>query len=269
MKRPSLHWYNVCNKLDHQQQQQNAAQGSMTREDLDPRVTLHHGIPSTASVLAFDSIQSLLAIGTLRIASTLQWESNITAFSVIYGTTYMYIGCEFGMVAVLKYDAESKKIIHLPYCVPKNAIAVAIFHSGIFGKCTMNFTLANILLFLLDKPVVNCPKDTRHELSDDESDDRELDKEMSSICWASDSGLVLAVGYIDGDIMFWNLPNAASIQDQKAAKSSITMLLSYNYYQAAEDSLSLFCIGLQIDHIMIVGANSLSMAVMKLDLKKF
>ena len=92
-------------------------------------------------------------------------------------------------------------------------------------------------LLLKDKPVVNCPKDTRHELSDDESDGRELDKEMSSICWASDSGLVLAVGYIDGDIMFWNLPNAASIQDQKAAKSSITMLLIYNYYQAAEDSI--------------------------------
>lgn len=36
---------------------------------------------------------------------------------------YRYIGCEYGMVAVLKYDAESKQIIHLPYCVPKNVIA--------------------------------------------------------------------------------------------------------------------------------------------------
>ncbi|KAL0003360.1 hypothetical protein SO802_017141 [Lithocarpus litseifolius] len=259
MKRPSLHWYNVCNKLDHQQQQQNAAQGSATREDLDPRVTLHDGIPSTASVLAFDSIQSLLAIGTLikvtggdyieallispkqlpfkNLEICLGFGTQANSFYLTMGVQYncfqcylWYIGCEFGMVAVLKYDAESKKIIHLPYCVPKNAIA-----------------------------------DTRHELSDDESDDRELDKEMSSICWASDSGLVLAVGYIDGDIMFWNLPNAASIQDQKAAKSSITMLLSYNYYQAAEDSLSLFCIGRQIDHIMIVGANSLSMAILSLD----
>jgi len=63
MKRSNLHWYNVCNELE--QQQQNAAQGGVTRADLDPRVTLHYGIPSTASILAFDSVQSLLAIGTL------------------------------------------------------------------------------------------------------------------------------------------------------------------------------------------------------------
>ncbi len=75
-------------------------------------------------------------------------------------------------------------------------------------------------LLLKDKTVVDCPKDTRHELSDDVSDDRESDKEISSLCWASDSGSVLAVGYVDGDIMFWNLSNAASIQDQKAEKSS-------------------------------------------------
>nr|XP_023903729.1 uncharacterized protein LOC112015552 isoform X4 [Quercus suber] len=287
------------------QQQQNAVQGSVTRADLDPRVTLHYGIPSTSSILAFDSVQSLLAIGTLdgrikviggdnieallispkqlpykyleflqnqgfivsisteneiqvwdleqrQIASTLQWESNITAFSVIYGTTYMYIGCEYGMVAVLKYDAESKQIIHLPYCVPKNVIAEASGislpdHLSVVGVLHQPLSQGNRLLIaydnglivlwdasedrivlvrgykdllLKDKTVVDCLTDTRHELSDDVSDDTELDKEISSICWASNSGLVLAVGYVDGDIMFWNLTNASSIQDQKAAKSS-------------------------------------------------
>ncbi|XP_050250794.1 uncharacterized protein LOC126697743 isoform X2 [Quercus robur] len=288
-----------------QSPEQNAVQGGVTRADLDPRLTLHYGIPSTASILAFDSVQSLLAIGTLdgrikviggdnieallispkqlpykyleflqnqgfivsisteneiqvwdlehrQIASTLQWESNITAFSVIYGTTYMYIGCEYGMVAVLKYDAESKQIIHLPYCVPKNVIAEASGislpdHLSVVGVLHQPLSQGNRLLIaydnglivlwdasedrivlvrgykdllLKDKTVVDCLTDTRHELSDDVSDDTELDKEISSICWASNSGLVLAVGYVDGDIMFWNLSNATSIQDQKAAKSS-------------------------------------------------
>ncbi|KAK0583542.1 hypothetical protein LWI29_038019 [Acer saccharum] len=40
-------------------------EGSLTRNDLDPRVTVHYGIPSTASVLAFDPVQRLLAVGTL------------------------------------------------------------------------------------------------------------------------------------------------------------------------------------------------------------
>ena len=39
--------------------------GDLTTEDLDPRIAVHYGVPSTASVLAFDPIQRLLAIGTL------------------------------------------------------------------------------------------------------------------------------------------------------------------------------------------------------------
>lgn len=53
-------------------------QGCVTPADLDPRVTLHYGIPSTASILAFDRIQSLLALGTL-------WVNSIIDFLTILG----------------------------------------------------------------------------------------------------------------------------------------------------------------------------------------
>ena len=39
--------------------------GGLQGNELDPRIVIHYGIPSTASVLAFDPIQRLLAIGTL------------------------------------------------------------------------------------------------------------------------------------------------------------------------------------------------------------
>ena len=45
--------------------QHNLQRGSLKSSDLDPRIAIHYGIPSTASVLAFDPIQRLLAIGTL------------------------------------------------------------------------------------------------------------------------------------------------------------------------------------------------------------
>lgn len=45
--------------------QQNVQRGDLKSEDLDLRVAIHYGIPSTASILAFDPIQRLLAIGTL------------------------------------------------------------------------------------------------------------------------------------------------------------------------------------------------------------
>lgn len=37
----------------------------LTASDLNVRATVHYGIPSTASILAVDSVQRLLAIGTL------------------------------------------------------------------------------------------------------------------------------------------------------------------------------------------------------------
>lgn len=41
--------------------------GSVALTDLDLQIAVHYGIPSAASILAFDPIQRLLAIGTLWV----------------------------------------------------------------------------------------------------------------------------------------------------------------------------------------------------------
>ncbi|KAI5346587.1 hypothetical protein L3X38_014466 [Prunus dulcis] len=272
--------------------------------DLDPRVTVHYGIPSTASILALDRTQSLLAIGTLdgrikviggdniqelltspkplpfknleflqnqgflasvsseneiqvwdleqrRIASSLQWECNITAFSVIYGTNYMYIGSEYAIVSVLKYDVEDGKIKLLPYYITANFIAEAAGmslpdHLSVVGVLHQPNSLGNRLLVayengliilwdasedrvvlvrgskdlkVKEKTVTSSPKDTRNELSDATEESKQVEKEISSLCWVSDNGSILAVGYVDGDIMFWDLSTAASTKDQKSEES--------------------------------------------------
>lgn len=49
----------------------------------------------------------------------------------------------------------------------------------------------------------------KEELSHDTlSVNEQEEKEITALCWASFDGLILAVGYVDGDIMFWNLNNA-------------------------------------------------------------
>lgn len=75
-------------------------------------------------------------------------------------------------------------------------------------------------LQLVSKTVVNSSKSARQEPSESESDHGQAEKEISSICWASTYGSVLAVGYVDGDIMFWNIPTAAPSKDQKTESSS-------------------------------------------------
>lgn len=75
-------------------------------------------------------------------------------------------------------------------------------------------------LQLKAEAVVNPSKGASHELSETVSSHEQAEKEISSLCWASNDGSVLAVGYVDGDIMFWKLPTAGSTKDQKAENLS-------------------------------------------------
>lgn len=282
--------------------QDNEPERSLTPSDFNPRIALHYGIPSTASILAFDAIQRLIAVGTLdgrikiiggdniegllvspkqspfknleflqnqgflacvsrdneiqvwdletkAVASTLQWESNITAFSVIYGTSYMYVGSEYGDVSVLKYDVEDRKITHLPYYVPATIIAdaaglslpdhlsvVAVLHQPCSQGNRILIVYENGLIILWDasedqvvlvrglqvnyQAVVDCVQGTKDELPDNLSDNEQTEKEISSLCWVSENGSVLAVGYVDGDIIFWDISKNASSKDQQAKESA-------------------------------------------------
>lgn len=60
-------------------------------------------------------------------SSRLYWlQIQLKSWSVEHFYTvfpYRYIGCEYGMVSVLKYDPEGRRIMQLPYCVPTNIIA--------------------------------------------------------------------------------------------------------------------------------------------------
>ncbi|XP_030447143.1 lethal(2) giant larvae protein homolog SRO77-like isoform X2 [Syzygium oleosum] len=282
----------------------NVPLGGLTSMDLDPRVTVHYGIPSTSSIMALDPIQSLLAIGTLdgrikviggdnmealfvsakqlpfkhleflqnqgflvsistdndiqvwdikyrNVACTLQWESNITAFSVIRGTGYMYIGDENGMVFVLQCNAGQRQIVQLPYLIPADSVAEAAaisvpHHQSVVGVLTQPRSLGNRLLIAYDnglivlwdisanqavlvrgqkdlqlkeETVITLPKVARNELSEDISDSEQMDKEISSLCWLSADGSVLAVGYVDGDILLWNMSTAVS-RNQHGGKVS-------------------------------------------------
>lgn len=79
-------------------------------------------------------------------------------------------------------------------------------------------------LQLKDKIVVHSPNGARHEHSSDTFDNEQVDKEISSLCWVSSDGSILAVGYVDGDILLWNLSNAAPTKDQKAHNLSNSVI---------------------------------------------
>ncbi|KAM1597810.1 hypothetical protein EV1_032583 [Malus domestica] len=290
--------------------QHNLPHGGLTAEDLDLRVAVHYGIPSTASILAFDPIQRLLAIGTLdgrikvigddgieglfispkqlpykyieflqnqgylvsilndndiqvwnlesrSLVYCLEWETNITAFSVIHGSNLMYVGDEYALVAVVKYDAEEGKLLRLPYHISANSLYEAaafpfpidqpivgilpqLCSSGNRRVINLKVLIAyqNGLVILWDVSeakivfigggkdlqlkdgVVKSTNEVNVDSPEDTLEHQLGDKEISALCWASSNGSILAVGYIDGDILFWNMSSPASVKGQKSLSPS-------------------------------------------------
>ncbi|XP_019706287.1 lethal(2) giant larvae protein homolog SRO77 isoform X2 [Elaeis guineensis] len=277
----------------------------MASADVDLQIAVHYGIPYTASLLAFDPIQRLLAIGTLdgrikiiggdniegllispkkvpykyleflynheflvgvsneneiqvwnlefrQLVYCLQWEANMTAFAVVQGTYLMYIGDESGLFSVLKYNDEDGKLLKLPYHIPANVVTEAAGISflspqpiiGILPQtCTSGtrvlIAYENGLLILWDisegqvvtvrgytdlqlKDDVHTDSSTgvANELSGNMADNEEEEKEICSLCWASNTGSVLAVGYINGDILLWNMSSNSSVKGQQTGISS-------------------------------------------------
>ncbi|KAL4351252.1 hypothetical protein GQ457_06G006010 [Hibiscus cannabinus] len=281
--------------------QLNVQRGDLKPQDLDLRVAIHYGIPSTSSVLAFDPIQRLLAVGTLDgrikviggdgiegllispkqlpfkylefiqnqgfligisndndiqvwnledrcLACCLQWESNITAFCLIGGSHFMYIGDEYGLLSVVKFDGEDGKLSHLPYNISANSLSdasglsvpddqpiVGILPQPHSSGDRVVIAYANGLIILWDIsksqiPFIGGGKDLQlkdavdSDVQDDTSEQHLQEKEISAICWASSDGSILAVGYIDGDILFWNTSTASSKGERNGQNKNVVKL---------------------------------------------
>ncbi|KAK8593214.1 hypothetical protein V6N12_045298 [Hibiscus sabdariffa] len=232
--------------------------------NLNPRLIVHYGIPATASILACDIVQRLVAVGTLdgrikviggEYAEALLASPKNTPFKNLEvidadRSGIWYLGDEYGMVYVIKYDAEQRKLAYLPYYVPTNVIAEEAGisspdHPSVVGVLPQPCSQGNRVLIaflngliviwdvsddqvvlvrgnkdlqLQGKTASGFPED-KLEVSDCASGSDNVEKEISSLCWASSDGSILAVGYVDGDIMFWNLPTAASKNNKQAEKS--------------------------------------------------
>ncbi|XP_078435119.1 transducin family protein / WD-40 repeat family protein isoform X2 [Wolffia australiana] len=264
--------------------------------DLDLHVLVHHGIPYTASTMALDPVQCLLAIGTLDgrikiiggdnieallispqklpykfleflhnqgfiigvsngneiqvwdlenrcLTCSLQWESNITAFCVIQGTYFMYLGDENGSLSVLKLDAEKGTLLTLPYQLTISSAkeAAGVPFSGnisIVGILQQPSTSGDRVLIAYEDGVMilwdiseNCVVVVHghtdfllkgEELSSIQStsDSAMVTKEICSLCWASSTGSLLAVGYVDGDILLWRIPSETHLRNQDTRQLS-------------------------------------------------
>ncbi|XP_011095024.1 uncharacterized protein LOC105174577 isoform X2 [Sesamum indicum] len=161
----------------------------------------------------------------------------------------MYVGDEYGLMSVLKYDSDGGELLKLHYQLSSDSLAEATGFSisnrqPIVGLLPQPCSSGNRLLIAYEsgliilwdvveahvvivrgdkvlqlKNKVVPPIDIDTNIVGDELS-HNLDKEISALCWASTDGSILAVGYIDGDILFWNTSKDSLVGGQETRSSS-------------------------------------------------
>ncbi|KAL6896687.1 hypothetical protein ACP4OV_007259 [Aristida adscensionis] len=294
----------LFHKALHHHSDQGGGGAAADVAQMDAQVALHYGVPYTASLLAFDPVQRLLAAGTLdgrikifggdniegllispksvpykflqfivnqgllvaisneneiqvwnlefrQLFYSSQWDVNITAFAVIEGTFLMYLGDENGLLSVLKYGVDDGKLQKMPYNVPIQSLAEAAGVSlqdpqPIVGILPQPDTFGTRVLIAFEKGllvlwdvsedhaisirgygdlhmkgrVTAAQRNAGEDQLDNTIDESEEEREICSLCWASKEGSTVAVGYITGDILLWDMTTRSSEQDRQSDVSS-------------------------------------------------
>ncbi|CAM0151615.1 unnamed protein product [Urochloa decumbens] len=284
-------------------------QGGGGVPQMDAQIALHYGVPYTASLLAFDPVQRLLAVGTLdgrikifggdhiegllispnsvpykflqfitnqgllvaisneneiqvwnlefrQLFYSSQWDANITAFAVIEGSFMMYLGDENGLLSVLKYEVDDGKLQRMPYNVPIQSLPETAGVSlqdpqPIVGILIQPDTFGTRVLIAYEKgllvlwdvsdnnavsvrgygdlhmkgQITGAQMDAGEDQLNDAIDESEEEREICSLCWASRGSSIVAVGYITGDILLWDMTTRPPRQDKQIDDSSIVVKL--------------------------------------------
>ncbi|KAJ4962540.1 hypothetical protein NE237_022479 [Protea cynaroides] len=237
-------------------------------DDIDPRPVFHYGIPAGSTLLAYDSIQKILAISTkdgrikllgqdntqallesneavpskflqflenqcILLNVTVQnhievwdiyrkqlsyvhiFEEEITSFTVIQQSLYVYIGDSLGNVSVWMLDQEQCHFVQMKYHIPFSAshgktteVAdnAAVLHilpqpMAESKRVLLIFRDGLIILWGIQESKVifitggSMLQSLSHET-----------KKVTAACWACPFGSKVVLGYSNGEIFLWSIP---------------------------------------------------------------
>lgn len=172
----------------------------------------------------------------------------ITAFTVLQGSRFMYIGDVKGNVSVLQFDPELKQISCMQYSIPisithgivaegrrDNSVfcilpqplyefsrVLVIFKNGLLilwgiQESQVLAVCGNVDVQLKKNVTVAYQEESQTSNPLQNRDDKEY-KQISSACWACSDGSRIAIGYSDGDIWLWSVPTVSKLKYNFDAK---------------------------------------------------
>eukprot|EP00897_Mesotaenium_endlicherianum_P011068 jgi/Mesen1/9990/ME000072S09410 len=229
--------------------------GDLKASELEPRLTVHHGVPAASSILAYDAVQRLLAVGTRYVGDE---QGLLSVIQVGHGQLQRLPYCvpaHITLGGVVRADSETSHslVAILPHPLTSSAHRVLlVYASGLLvlwdlqalqvhaicgGTASQRMRLASAgsgdLSGSNKRSSVdlsegdNKPKGMeegdeegeREELEEEEEEEEE-EKDVCSACWASSQGTLAAIGYTDGDVYLWRLPDASPVTRSSSFKRS-------------------------------------------------
>ncbi|KAJ1272307.1 hypothetical protein BS78_06G192200 [Paspalum vaginatum] len=156
------------------------------------------------------------------------FEKAITAFSVLQKNLCVYVGDSSGSVSLLKLDFAQRCLADMPYWIP---FAESYGSSAGVGNCVEVIFVSpqplaesnRVLIIFRDgvmslwdikaSKAVSLSGKTMQQQSQQEA------KSVTSACWVCAKGSKIAIGYGNGDLYIWAIPEATSAQNSSSIGS--------------------------------------------------
>ncbi|KAG5134466.1 hypothetical protein JHK82_025654 [Glycine max] len=272
--------------------------------DVDPRLVFHHGVPSGGAKFAYDTTLRILALATKDGQIKLYGKDNaqamlesseplpskflqvwdiekkllsdvyiakdeITSFTVIQHSLYMYIGHSNGNISVFKLDQEpSWHLAQMKYTIPLSAS---------HGNSEASDDTA--VTHILPQPAADSKRvlivfrngqmilwDIRESRSIFRTGGNMLQplhtetKKVTSACWVCPFGSKVVVGYNNGELFIWSIPSL-NIGNGSASKSSnqntplLKLNLGYKSDKISIGSIKWVYAGGKASRLYVMGAS--------------
>ncbi|KAK3224305.1 hypothetical protein Dsin_011330 [Dipteronia sinensis] len=154
-------------------------------------------------------------------------KEEITSFTVMQHSSYMYVGDSTGNVSVLKIDLEPCQIVKMKYTIPLSAshgnevsgdpAVVHILPQPTAESKRILIVFRDGLLTLWDiresKSIYAAGGKMLQALHQES-------KQVTSACWACPVGSKVAVGYSNGDIFIWGTPSTTNLKSELSSDCS-------------------------------------------------
>nr|CAB3485438.1 unnamed protein product [Digitaria exilis] len=155
-------------------------------------------------------------IDTKKLCYVHQFQKGITAFSLLQKSLYIYVGDSSGNVSLLKLDLAQRCLADMPYWIPfaesyGSAASLGNDVEVIFVSPQPMAESNRVLIIFRDgvmslwdiksSKVVSISGKSMQQQSHQEA------KTVASACWVCAKGSKIAIGYENGDLYIWAIPD--------------------------------------------------------------